>query len=184
MPTVVMPGSRASRIAETVASSTSATSRGVPSIGTSPDFRAAAVSASSTFSSIDAASPGSTGTPVRYDDDRRIPGSPRPGHRAAHRRGLRRGVPRRPPPQPPPARQWSPPYADTPRRILVANSDGLLASDDTVRTRVGINAVAVGDTGMQTGYEAPGRSIGFELFDEIDIDEVARKASRRALDML
>ncbi|MCU1460697.1 MAG: microcin-processing peptidase 2 [Acidimicrobiales bacterium] len=81
-------------------------------------------------------------------------------------------------------RQVSATYADNHRRILVANSDGLLASDDTVRTRIGVNAVAVGDTGMQTGYEAPGRSIGFELFDEIDVEEVARKASRRALDML
>jgi TldD protein len=81
-------------------------------------------------------------------------------------------------------RQVSATYADSHRRILVANSDGLLASDDSVRTRVGVNAVAVGDTGMQTGYQAPGRSVGFELFDEIDIEDVARTASRRALDML
>jgi len=81
-------------------------------------------------------------------------------------------------------RQVSATYADNHRRILVANSDGLLATDDAVRTRVGVNAVAVGDTGMQTGYQAPGRSIGFEMFDEIDIEDVARSASRRALDML
>ena len=61
-------------------------------------------------------------------------------------------------------------YADARRRILVANSDGLLAEDDAVRTRFGVNCVAVADTGMQTGYEAPGRSIGFEYFDEIDVD--------------
>jgi TldD protein len=81
-------------------------------------------------------------------------------------------------------RQVSATYADSHRRILVANSDGLLASDDAVRTRVGVNVVAVGDTGMQTGYEAPGRSIGFEMFDEINVEEVARSAARRALDML
>ena len=58
-------------------------------------------------------------------------------------------------------------YADARRRILVANSDGLLADDDQVRTRIVVQCVATGDTGMQTGYEAPGRTMGFELFDEI-----------------
>ena len=42
--------------------------------------------------------------------------------------------------------------------MLIANSDGLLVEDDRVRTRFGVNCVAVGDTGMQTGYEAPGRT--------------------------
>src|SRR5439155_22619182 len=92
MPTVVIPGSRWSRIAATVASSTRPTSLGVPSIGTSPDRSDSAVSTGSTFSSIDAARPGTTGTSVRYDDDRRIPGPTRPRNRAADRWGLRRGV--------------------------------------------------------------------------------------------
>ena len=65
-------------------------------------------------------------------------------------------------------RQVSVSYADARRRILVANSDGLLVEDDAVRTRFMVNCVAVADTGMQTGLEAPGRSIGFEFFDEID----------------
>jgi TldD protein len=81
-------------------------------------------------------------------------------------------------------RQVSATYADARRRILVANSDGLLAEDDAVRTRFGVNCVAVADTGMQTGYEAPGRSIGFEYFDEIDPEDVARTAAQRALTML
>ena len=42
-------------------------------------------------------------------------------------------------------------YADARRRILVANSDGLLADDDRVRTRISVQCVATGDTGMQTG---------------------------------
>jgi TldD protein len=71
-------------------------------------------------------------------------------------------------------------YADGRRRILVANSDGLLAGDDQVRTRFSVNAVATGDTGMQTGMEAPGRTIGFEYFDEHAPEEVARTAARRA----
>jgi TldD protein len=81
-------------------------------------------------------------------------------------------------------RQVSASYADSRRRVLIANSDGLLVEDDRVRTRFGVNCVAVGDTGMQTGTEAPGRTVGFEIFDEIDPEEVARIAARRALTML
>ncbi len=81
-------------------------------------------------------------------------------------------------------RQVAVSYADSRRRILVANSDGLLAEDDQVRTRFFVQCVAVGDTGMQTGSEAPGRTMGFELFDEVDPEEVARTAADRALAML
>ena len=81
-------------------------------------------------------------------------------------------------------RQVSASYADSRRRILVANSEGLLARDDQVRTRFFVQCVAVGDTGMQTAMEAPGRTIGFELFDDVEPGEVARTAARRALTML
>jgi len=81
-------------------------------------------------------------------------------------------------------RQVSVSYADGRRQILVANSDGLLATDDQVRTRFMVQAVATGDTGMQTGYEGPGATVGFEMYDDVDVAEVARTASRRALAML
>jgi TldD protein len=80
--------------------------------------------------------------------------------------------------------QVSASYADGRRRILVANSDGLLVQDDQVRTRFIVSCVALADTGRQTGQEAPGRSVGFELFDEIDPEEVATIAADRALTML
>jgi TldD protein len=80
--------------------------------------------------------------------------------------------------------QVSASYADARRRILVANSDGLLVEDDQVRTRFGVQCVAVGDTGRQTGHESPGRTLGFELFDEVDAADVARTAADRALVML
>jgi TldD protein len=75
-------------------------------------------------------------------------------------------------------------YADAHRRIVVANSDGLLADDDQVRTRVMVQCVATGDTGMQTGYEAPGRTMGFELFDTVHPEQVGRTAATRALSLL
>jgi TldD protein len=81
-------------------------------------------------------------------------------------------------------RQVSAAYAEGRKRILVANSDGLLVEDDRVRTRFMVSCVALGDGGLQTGYDGPGYTMGFELFDEIDPEEVARTAAGRALRML
>ncbi len=75
-------------------------------------------------------------------------------------------------------------YGDSRRRILVANSDGLLAEDDQVRTLFSVSCVATGDTGMQTGRESVGRTIGFELFDQTDVGEMAQQAARRAITKL
>jgi TldD protein len=75
-------------------------------------------------------------------------------------------------------------YADSRRRILVANSDGLLAGDDTVRTLFSVSCVATGDTGMQTGRESIGYTVGFELFDMYDVEDMARRAAGRAITKL
>ena len=75
-------------------------------------------------------------------------------------------------------------YVDGRRRILVANSDGLLAEDDQVRVRLGVQCVAVGDTGMQTGYDTAAATVGFELFDQVRAEDVATRAARRALTKL
>ena len=70
------------------------------------------------------------------------------------------------------------------RRFLVANSEGVLAEDDQVRTSFGVSCVAVGDAGMQTGSESVGHTIGFELFDAVTPEAVAGTAARRALGKL
>lgn len=72
-------------------------------------------------------------------------------------------------------------YSDSRRRILVCNSDGLLREDEDVRTRFSVNCVANGDTGLQTGYETVARRLGFELFDLIEVTNIAEKAAGRAL---
>ena len=72
-------------------------------------------------------------------------------------------------------------YGDSRRRIQVANSDGVLVADDQVRSRFSVSCVAVGDTGMQTGYESTAFTVGFELFDTVDVREIAAAAARRAL---
>ncbi len=75
-------------------------------------------------------------------------------------------------------------YADSRKQILVANTDGVFVTDEQVRTLVRISAVASGDTGMQTGYQSAGHTMGFELFDRIDVDDLARDAARMALSKL
>lgn len=81
-------------------------------------------------------------------------------------------------------RQVSASYGDSRRRVLVANSDGVLTGDDQVRSRFAVSCVAVGDTGMQTGRESAAFTVGFELFDTVDVEDVATRAARRALGKL
>ncbi len=75
-------------------------------------------------------------------------------------------------------------YGDSRRRIMVADSEGLLATDEQVKTFFGVSCVALGDGGMQTGRETSGRTVGFELFDDVDVADLARAAARRALTKL
>ena len=75
-------------------------------------------------------------------------------------------------------------YLEGRRRILVANSDGIFSTDDQVRTRFNVVCVASGDTGLQTGFESVAHTRGFEMFEDIDVDEMARLAARRAITKL
>jgi TldD protein len=80
-----------------------------------------------------------------------------------------------------PVRQVSASYGESRRQFMVANSEGTLAHDDQVRVRFVVSVVASGDTGMQTGRESVGATMGFELFDQHDVEQLARSASHRAL---
>jgi TldD protein len=81
-------------------------------------------------------------------------------------------------------RQVTATYRDNRRQVLIANSDGLLAGDDQVKTAFAVSCVASGDTGMQTGRESVGATVGFELFDRIIVEDLARSAAQRALTKL
>ena len=70
---------------------------------------------------------------------------------------------------------------DSRRRILIANSDGLLAQDEQIRTRFNVTCVANGDTGMQTGYESLARTEGYEIFERHRVEDIAGVAAARAL---
>jgi TldD protein len=75
-------------------------------------------------------------------------------------------------------------YGDSRKHILVANTDGVLVTDEQVRTLVRVSVVADGDTGMQTGSQSAGHTIGFELFQQVDVEDLARDAARQALTKL
>ena len=73
---------------------------------------------------------------------------------------------------------------DSYRQILVANSDGLLAADSQTHTNFAVTCVAQGDTGLQTGSESAGLSVGYELFDRFEVEQMAKEAAVRALTKL
>jgi len=75
-------------------------------------------------------------------------------------------------------------YSEGRRRILVANTDGLFNADDQTRTLLSVNCVATGDQGLQTGRETLGYTVGFELFEEHDVEAMARRAAARAITKL
>ena len=74
-------------------------------------------------------------------------------------------------------------YAEARRRVDVANSDGLHATDDRTRVRLGVQVVAVRDGVTETGFETLGGHRGFELV-EADALKIAAEAGEKALIML
>ena len=75
-------------------------------------------------------------------------------------------------------------YMDSKQNVLIANTNGLFAEDERVRTRVMISAIASNGDEKQTGYFGPGALKGFEFYEEINIEEIAKEAARSAVTML
>jgi TldD protein len=75
-------------------------------------------------------------------------------------------------------------YADVRQKVLIANSDGVRATDDRTRVRFAVQVVAARNGRIATGFEAPGHSGGFELLSARPPDYVAGKAALKALAML
>lgn len=76
-------------------------------------------------------------------------------------------------------------YADSEKKLLIANSDGLYAQDERVYTRLRVSSVASDGKENQTGFEGPGRMMGFELFDAlVDVEQSARDSAQTAVTML
>lgn len=75
-------------------------------------------------------------------------------------------------------------YGDVIQDVWIANSLGTYVEDRRIRTRFVVNVVAAENGLIQTGYEAVGGFVGFELFDEVSPEELAKKAAQRAVLML
>jgi TldD protein len=72
-------------------------------------------------------------------------------------------------------------YGDSRKQVLVANSDGVFVDDDQVRVLMRISAIASGDAGMQTGFQSMGHTVGWEAFDRVDVEALAREAAEQAI---
>ena len=75
-------------------------------------------------------------------------------------------------------------YAEGRQRVLIVNSRGDRVRDDRTRVRYVASVVARRDGLIQTGYEALGRSAGFEILDAKTAGEVAAAAATKAVTML
>ena len=70
------------------------------------------------------------------------------------------------------------------QKVLICNSKGTYQDDFRVRTRVALAAYAQDEKGMVDAFEGPGRSCGFELFNLIDLEEIAKTVAERAIGAL
>jgi TldD protein len=79
--------------------------------------------------------------------------------------------------------QASASYTEARRRVAVFNSEGLQASDDRTRVRLGAQVVARRNGTVETGSETLGAHRGFELLDG-DPARIAEEAARKAIELL
>ncbi|MBO4689001.1 MAG: TldD/PmbA family protein [Clostridiales bacterium] len=80
--------------------------------------------------------------------------------------------------------QTSASTSDVEKDVWIANSDGLYVTDHRCRTRVMIQAIASSEEDKQYGYFGPGSGEGYEFFERLDTDELARKAAKIAATMI
>jgi TldD protein len=75
-------------------------------------------------------------------------------------------------------------YRENRQRVLVANSDGVLAEDERMYLTAVVHVVAADGEMVQTGYEPIGGIAGMEIFDAYPLETAAVTAARRAVMML
>ena len=67
------------------------------------------------------------------------------------------------------------------RKVLIANSEGLLVEDSRDYARMRLSAIAEKGDGPQSAAESPGVLGGYEFFREIDVEKISREAAESAL---
>lgn len=73
---------------------------------------------------------------------------------------------------------------ETEQKVLIVNSEGIYQNDLRAHTRGILMAVAQENGNMQQAYEGPGRSMGFELFEELDFEALAQEVAQSAITLL
>lgn len=81
-------------------------------------------------------------------------------------------------------RQVTVAIGDVHKKVQIANSDGDYIEDEWARIRMLVQAIAARDGQIQTGYETAGGVVGYEILDQVSMEEMAEKAGRRAIEML
>ena len=75
-------------------------------------------------------------------------------------------------------------YLHVAQNMFVANSNGVWAEDNRVRTRVMLTAVASEGSEKQTGMRSPGAKGGYELIESLDMAELGKQSAEVAVTML
>lgn len=73
---------------------------------------------------------------------------------------------------------------DVDHNILVANTEGLLARDRQIRTRMTINAIVNKKGETQNGTASHGARVGLELFEQFDPRATGMEAAEQAMTMI
>ena len=75
-------------------------------------------------------------------------------------------------------------YLDYVQNIMVANTEGIYAEDQRVRTRLRVGAVASANGEMQTGSSDTGAHVGLEIYNEETLKNIGKEAARIAKTMV
>jgi len=70
------------------------------------------------------------------------------------------------------------------QEVLICNTDGTYQDDERIYSRVVLAAVSKDGDKMEQTYEGPGRFMGFEIFDEIDLERLAKEVAEASIKQL
>lgn len=73
---------------------------------------------------------------------------------------------------------------DLHKKVQIANSDGDLVEDESARVRLMVNVIAARNGQVQTAQETAGAVSGWELLDQVSVEDMASTAALRAVKML
>jgi TldD protein len=75
-------------------------------------------------------------------------------------------------------------FSDTNKRIIIANSEGVYVTDDQTISRLTVRANAIENGKRSRGYAYKGGTLGYEHYDLLAAEKIAKEAGRVAIAML